>query len=378
MCRPEEYVQYYHGEAPVDGYCPVCKKQMAELPGSQRPGHIHDCFADMHKKKTEMDFSSSRPTCCKWGKCKSQFAAKRTYLPDDFAIDVLDVDERRRLVAKESKRLHDLRRKENLTNDKGVDQALQSRKSISNHLKRHISNQTLCLWNDCGCQCTSEQELKRHLWKSHVVTLKQASFEPQFCFEHPDSGWFTDEFDWEDHCEIHLKTPRHCLNLTRSHHMIAAGLQCPFCKRFTQFTDRGTFNRHMDTHEKAYGDQCPMNCPVASCKEGLFSYFDLQIHFFDSHDLKIKGWTRSHGFRREKDKRPCLTSEDEDEDESLGDAMEEPSLENVCEVDLEDNETGWTDDDGKWDDSEEGSTALQDQSKRKVLGDNHACKRQRL
>jgi hypothetical protein len=160
--------------------------------------------------------------------------------------------------------------------------------------------------------------------------------------------------------------------------MIAAGLQCPFCKRFTQFTNRGTFNRHMDTHEKAYRDQCPMNCPVASCKEGLFSYFDLQVHFFDSHDLKIKGWTRSHGLRREKDKRLCLTSEDENEDESLGDAMEELGLENVCEVDLEDNETEWTDDDGKWDDSEEGSTALQDQSKRKMLGDNHVCKRQRL
>ena len=113
---------------------------MVELPSSQRPSHIHDYFIDIHKKKTEMDFSSSRPTCCKWGKCKNQFATKRTYLPDDFAIDVLDVDERRRLVAKESKRLHDLRRKGNLTNDKGVDQAFQSRKSISNHLKRYISN----------------------------------------------------------------------------------------------------------------------------------------------------------------------------------------------------------------------------------------------
>jgi hypothetical protein len=65
MCRLGEYVQYYYGEAPVDGYCLVCEKQIAELLGSQRPSHIHNCFADMYKKKTEMDFSISRPTYCK-------------------------------------------------------------------------------------------------------------------------------------------------------------------------------------------------------------------------------------------------------------------------------------------------------------------------
>jgi hypothetical protein len=381
MCRPDEYVQYYHGETPVDGYCPVCKKQMAELPGSQRPGHIHDCFADIHKKKTEMDFSSSRPTCCKWGKCKNQFAAKRTYLPDDFAIDVLDVDERRRLVAKESKRLHDLRRKGNLTNDKGVDQAFQSRKSISNHLKRHISNQTLCLWNDCGCQCTSEQELKRHLWKWHGVTLRQAYFEPQFCLEHPNSGWFTDEFDWEDHCEIHIKLPRHRLDLTRSYHMFTAGIQCPFCKRFTQFTNRGSFNRHMDTHEKAYRDHGPMKCPVTLCKEGLFaSYFDLQIHLQDIHDLKMKGFTRSRGLRQEKDKRLYAISEDEDKDESERESLDELNgaldLVNIFEQDLEDNESDWSDD--LEDASEDGSSISNEQTKRKILGDVRSCKRQRF
>jgi hypothetical protein len=96
---------------------------MAELFGSQRPGHIYNCFIDIYKKKTEMDFLSSRPMCCKWGKYKNQFAAKYIYLSNDFAINILDVDKRRRFIAKELKRLYNLRWKGNLINNKGVDQA---------------------------------------------------------------------------------------------------------------------------------------------------------------------------------------------------------------------------------------------------------------
>ncbi|KAH9210602.1 hypothetical protein DL95DRAFT_393368, partial [Leptodontidium sp. 2 PMI_412] len=154
-------------------------------------------------------------------------------------------------------------------------QSLQSRKSISAHLKRHVHGQTQCLWAGCSEHCTSEQNLIRHLWKSHGVTVKQASFEPQFCFEHPQHGWFTDEFDWEDHCETHMQVPRRTFNLRRSHHMLIAGLQCPFCwdnetafsKRFTQFTNRAIFNRHVDAHEKSFGDCEIISCPVSSCTE---------------------------------------------------------------------------------------------------------------
>ena len=156
---------------------------MSELLPWQRPDHIHKCFKEIHKKQTEEQFLSSRPAMCKWGKCKNLFAGKQIYLPDDFASDIVDPKERRRARAKESKRLNDMRRRGKALPSQ--DQPLQSRKSISTHFKRHVHKQTQCLWDGCNIHCTSEQNLIRHMWKSHGVTVKQAPFESQFCFEHP-------------------------------------------------------------------------------------------------------------------------------------------------------------------------------------------------
>jgi hypothetical protein len=394
LCNPEEYIHYYLGEAPVEGHCPICNQQMADISSSQRTGHIHDCFGRMHEEKARVAFSLTRLQHCKWGKCKTAFVQKPIYLPKDFANDISDAKQRRNLRAKESKRLNDLRRKEGL--DVSPDQAVQSRKSISTHLKRHLAKDpTLCLWDKCSLQCASEQDLKRHLWKSHGVTLKQAHFEPKFCFEHPDSGWFTDEFDWEDHCEIHIKAPRRSLNLARSYHMFTAGLQCPFCldtetlfsKRFTQFTNRGTFNRHVDGHEEALCDH-PLKCPAQPCTEDLFpSYFELQIHLFDVHDHKLKGFTRSHGLQRDNIK-PCPQPDhlqEQDDAEHNVDEIEDMFREEFSDwvLDLEDESedeaNDWADDsdDGSEGGIEDGISLLKDQSKRKMLLDAHLCKRQK-
>jgi len=45
----------------------------------------------------------------------------------------------------------------------------------------------------------------------------------------------------------------------------------------------------MDSQEKVYRDHSPVKCPVPSCTEvTCASYFDLKIHFFDVHDLKMR------------------------------------------------------------------------------------------
>ncbi|KAH8595168.1 hypothetical protein B0O99DRAFT_687011 [Bisporella sp. PMI_857] len=296
---------------------------------------------------------------------------------------------RRNLRAKESKRLNDVRRKAGLNSQSG--QAVQSRKSISTHLKRHLTkHQSQCLWDKCNLQCASEEDLQRHLWESHSVTLKQGPFEPKFCFEHPECGWFTDEFNWEDHCEIHAKAPRRNLNLVQSYHMFTAGLQCPFClntqslfsKQFTQFTNRGIFNRHMDVHQKAYRDRGPMKCPVLSCTSDLFtSYFELQIHFFDIHGLKLKGFTRSHGLRHSKLDHVHVDDEIEEEREFREDFAELAlDLENQSEDDAND----WTDvsvsDDGLEDTigREASASKLCGRIKRKVMLDISSCKHQKF
>ena len=80
--------------------------------------------------------------------------------------ELLDADERRRL-----KRLNDLRRKGGL--EISSDQAVQSWKLVSTHLKRHIQHQMLCLRDNYGIQFAPEQDLKCHLWKSHRITIQQ-------------------------------------------------------------------------------------------------------------------------------------------------------------------------------------------------------------
>jgi hypothetical protein len=122
------------------------------------------------------------------------------------------------------------------------------------------------------------------------------------------------------------------------------------------------------------------------CTEDNFaSYCDLQIHFFDVHDLKMKGFSRSRGLQQKKprsgsDPRQAQDiAQDEDDDSSLDDLVEELlDLKNIYEEDLEDNETDWTDDDGNWEDNSEEGITVKEQTKRKMLGDIHVCKRKRL
>ena len=399
ICRPQAYTLYYPGESPVDDCCPLCNLAMSELRPYQRPDHIHKCFQDTYKNQAEVEFLSSQPVVCRWGDCKNPFAGKQIYLSDDFARDISDPEERRRARAKESKRLNDMRRRGKVSTSQN--QAVQGRKSISTHLKRHVHKQTQCLWDGCTMHCTSEQDLMRHLWKYHGVTVKQASFQPQFCFEHPQDGWFTDEFDWEDHCRTHQI--RQNINLRRSHHMLVAGLQCPFClatqsafsKRFKQFTNRSIFNRHIDAHEKSFRNSGITTCPIPSCTDDTFStFFELRIHLFDTHDLKPTGFTRSRGFCKNKfrpvrsvgvSKQVGNFEQDEVEEEELVDNNEQDEVEEgehcgewddeLDWLDIEDGELNWLDTDSDEDD-EDGSEPEQ-RKRKEVANTSSDAKRRR-
>jgi hypothetical protein len=302
LCEPELFVLYYPGESPLEGRCPLCGLSIEQVIPRDRPKHIHECFATKNQEEARVEFEQKCPVQCKWGRCTNKFAAQTAYLSEDFGRDISDPEERRLYREKESKRLYDKRRRLKhapLTAKAGT----QSRKSISNHLTAHIKKQTQCLWEDCQTQCLSERDLKRHLSNDHGVSVRQAPFQPKFCLKHPQDGWYTCEFEWDDHCQLHVEDYLPNLDLQRTYHAFTAGLQCPYClgneniiasERFTQYTKRETFHRHMESHLKGRS----LNCPIAACRETVISNDqELQSHFFDIHGLSPKGYSLSRGFR---------------------------------------------------------------------------------
>lgn len=172
--------------------------------------------------------------------------------------------------------------------------------------------------------------------------------------------------------------------------MLVAGLQCPFCwvlhtafsKRFTQFTNRAIFNRHIDTHEKSYRDCGISSCPVPSCQEDTFSTsLELKIHLFDIHDLKPTGFTRSRGFLENKcravrrvdcleEQDDCLEQDRVGEEELMLEASEHCGDWDVDDLDWSDTDTDEDDrdHDHDWSDSDE-DISRPEYGKRKALPD---------
>lgn len=355
--NPGPYALYYPGEYPIDGYCPVCRQSLDSWPLGDRPSHIHSCFKAKYVAHNKIKFENECPVRCKWGACKSNFMAKETYLPRDCGMHIQDLKERQRYRAAESRRLNKRRRKsKDVCNTAGTTH--QSRKAIAAHFRKHLKpQQTQCLWDRCQIPCSSEVELRRHLNKEHYINVRQAPFEPQFCLQHPSEGWFHCEFEWEDHCRLHVEEPSASFGLYHIFHVFLAGLQCPIClgdeglinsKRFTQFTDRGSFNIHMDRHKERSPER-PLSCPIRSCKKLEFAaYSDLELHFLDCHDLKPKGfaqnlpverWGRSRG-----------DSHDDSDNETLCGAAEQWDSRTL--VDEDGDEDDWEDASGEdgWDD----------------------------
>lgn len=73
-------------------------------------------------------------------------------------------------------------------------------------------------------KCPLEEALRRHLYEGHGVNAWQAPFNPQFCLEHPDNRWYNCEFEWEDHCRLHVEDPLASFNLGRIYHVFLSGL----------------------------------------------------------------------------------------------------------------------------------------------------------
>jgi hypothetical protein len=111
------------------------------------------------------------------GKVHQQLHRERELPAAGVCMHIADPKERQRYRNAESKRLNILRRRSKHVSDPLATSTPQSRKSISNHLKRHLRNQTQCLWDQCRMKCSSEVELRRHLYKEHGVNVRQAPFD---------------------------------------------------------------------------------------------------------------------------------------------------------------------------------------------------------
>jgi hypothetical protein len=309
MCDPTSFVLYYPSESPVDGCCPVCDREMMELPAAIRPSHIHSCIGQKHKQDHDFRFKENCPNECNWGNGSSKFDAKRGFLQKEFGSELMDPNAKRKARAKESKRLHDQRRRGKI-NRSSLQCKFQNRKSMSCHFLRHIRGSTQCMWDNCGKEFSSEGCLRRHLLQQHQLNLRQAAFASRFCYQHPLLGWFLDEFSWEIHCKLHIEEIPTCLKLIKAYGAVLSGMQCPYClgldgnsasERFTQFDHRFVFNRHVTSHEKKMSGEMRIPCPTGCCGQiSLYNLSELQTHLFDVHSLSPRGYTRSLGYDNQK------------------------------------------------------------------------------
>jgi len=303
MCKPESCVLYYFGEGPVNDMCPICRTHMKRVSRKKRADHIHKCMFAQNSKLCNAEYDQNRPLKCKWANCESCFAKKTCFLLPDFGNDINDSTERANARRAESKRLH--MERENLSTQSSKSEK-QTNKSISWHLNKHVKNKKKCCWDGCTLEFVSEIDLRRHLLEFHQLSLRQAPFKPKFCYEHPENGWFLDEFKWEDHCKTHLDPISRNFNINKAYGTILRGLQCPYClgkedalasDRITQFNCRGTFNRHIEFHEKKI-PRGPLQCPVPDCDSTTFAnYKEVWVHFSDKYHLNPKGYSKSRGFK---------------------------------------------------------------------------------
>lgn len=375
LCQPEPFVLYYPGESPVEGRCPVCQRKMEEIKVCDRSDHVHACFAAKYRQVTRTEFEQKCPKECKWGKCTSKFTKRPRTLPKDVGMHISDPKERQRFRNKESGRVYDSKRKfKHLPTPeaKVTKSDTPSRRSISKHIRGHIKNQKICLWEGCKVSCHSNLDLRRHMLNCHGASDRQGPFKPQFCLKHPENGWYTCEFDWEDHCQLHIENlstnPSTNLGHTRAYHAFTAGMQCPFClvdedatpsKRFTQYTDLGLFNRHLDVHKKKRCEEGSYNCPVPGCREALcLNYKELEIHFFDIHNLKPKNFSLSRGVGERKPyqsrKNPGTSIETDLDTEMVHDTVSDDwDTKTVHEIEGDDWETETLRDDVNEDDWED-------------------------
>lgn len=304
FCDPAPFVLYYPGQSPTHGLCPVCKIDINNINRFERPDHIHSCLKQELFLVNKTKFDRECPDHCKWAGCKNtQLGKKVRYLPEDFGSSIHDPLVRKHAREQESKRLHDQRRRAWKTTD--VSSQMTSRKLLSAHFTRHVIGSTQCKWDGCSVPCTSEFGLQRHLFEAHQLDVRPTAFRPKFCYKHPQSGWFLNEFDWDDHCELHVRNVSLSCGLDKAYGAVISGLCCPFClgmkeatasQRYRQFDRRDMLNSHMKSHMKKE-PTVPVKCPVPGCvHEPMADFQGLQVHFADAHQIQPEGYKKTLGF----------------------------------------------------------------------------------
>ncbi|CAG8975982.1 hypothetical protein HYALB_00011537 [Hymenoscyphus albidus] len=299
ISKPESFTTYYPGESPSNGCCPVCDIGIDTIHYLNRAGlPLHAC-----------------------GKIAKMTSAPRKDFYHRGLQTIYPIHWKEKLQEHMNQRSFVIR---------GVE-ANPNFHPFHGH------------WQECNLWCDSEIDLQRHLFSTHRVDIKQAAFIPQFCFQHPACGWFLDEINWENHCELHLeKAPKSCKLEKTASGTIIAGIQCPLCigdeskpasKRFTQFIDIGTFNRHLDFHEKKWEN--PTVCRIPACKSMQFTDFtQLQVPFFDCHSLSPKGYTLARGLcsppeEEKDDKKEDDRDKSSEEDQSALWGSSDPECDNI-------------------------------------------------
>lgn len=398
LCDCVPSVLYYHDEAPISGCCPICSVLMTDIKAKNQAGHIHKCFEGREKAALKSAFDASSPDCCKWDGCGSELLAKVRHLDRDFGKDSTTWNGRKYDRQKEAKRLYDNRRRNNQAqqDQETAPREMMKRRTMREHFFKHFRGETHCLWDNCGADCVTEHGLLRHLSKTHSLYYQASPFDPKFCYIHPECGWFRDEFEWEDHCEIHVSSPISSgLNLRTAYGTIINGSQCPFClakenalpsDRFTQIPETFTFNRHLLGHTSKL-KQTATPCPVPGCDLATVMNVEvLEIHLSDKHGIKLSNFAKSRGSTKrpqghekldgDEDEIDCVSSDschmptdadDINEAQETGSEAESDQFYDFGEEMLSDEEDlGW-DEYNEWEDGEESTLVLEHNAKRKVV-----------
>lgn len=155
---------FYPGEElREDGKCPFCGVLANELSMEKQVQHTHDCVVALMKTTLEVQYPKRFLNFqCLWGSC-------RILLPTT----------------------------EPTTAD------------VVQHLQSHIDGRSksksnsVCRWDTCTLNLPVKW-LRVHLKLSHDVSVRETAFPGAYC--ELCLKWVECQYDWEDHCDKHIKT----------------------------------------------------------------------------------------------------------------------------------------------------------------------------
>lgn len=179
---------------------------------------------------------------------------------------------------------------------------------VVQHLKSHVDersrskSKSACRWDTCT-QNLPDKGLCAHLKLSHGVRVRETAFPGVYC--ELCLKWFDCQYDWEDHCDKHIKT----LDLNCAPTCILPG-RCVFClgnttlpssKRFKGFNKMVGLRQHLNYHMDRQAMDQLIQCPHPLCLLGGAPDFVGTIEEFEDHMKQIHELPKSTTKRKRGD-----------------------------------------------------------------------------